>query len=183
MEFDKYRKFGAYHWAEHEQHTTYGVHADKVANWVKEDNILDIGAGDGLITHLLQEKGKTIIGIDDDETAVKLANEKGAPVGVMSAYKIEFPEEIFDAVLLADVIEHFEYPSEVIWEIYKVLRLEGMLYITTPPKLEGGGLHDKYHFREYSPKELVQFMKSLKFELVEPTEVKNVRIYAKFKKV
>jgi len=182
MEFDKYKKFGAYHFTEYEQRTTYGVHADKVANWVKEDNILDVGAGDGLLTHLLIQKGKTVIGIDDNEIAVKLANEKGVPVGIMSAYKIDFPEEVFDAVLLADVIEHLEYPSEAIWEVRKVLKPEGIFYITTPPKKEGG-LHDKYHFREYSPEELVRFMKSLKFELVEPTEVKNVRIYAKFKKI
>lgn len=182
MEFDKYKKFGAYHHIEHAQHTTYGVHADKVIDWINERKVLDVGAGDGLMVKLLIEKGVKCIGIDDNEIAVQLSKDMNIPVELMSAYKLSYPEETFDAVLMGDVIEHLEYPSEALYEVSKVLKPGGMLYITTPPRKTSGGLHDKYHFREYYPQELVAFVAPLGFELVGETEVKNVRIYAKFRK-
>lgn len=183
MEFDKYEKFGKYHWTEYEQHTTYGVHADKVAKWVEGEKLLDIGAGDGLITSLLIKKGIDCVGIDDNELAVKLANEERVPVVLGNAYHLSFEDEMFDTVLMADVIEHFEYPGSVLREVSRVLKPNGILYITTPPKKEGEGLHDRFHFREYSPDELVEFLRVFGFKLVEPTEVKYVRIYGKFQKI
>ena len=182
MNFDKYEKFGGYHWIEYEQRTVYGIHADKVKDWVEGTNLLDIGAGDGLISHLLIEKGIHCTAIDDNKIAVKLAKEKGVDVQLMSAYDMKFPKGSFDAILMADVIEHFEYPGEVIRKCYSFLQEGGYLYITTPPKKDGGGLHDKYHFREYSPTELREFISLFGFEPVGSIEIKNVRMYAKFMK-
>lgn len=74
MGFDKYKERGggAYHWIEYEQKTVYGMHARKVKKWVNNGKTLDVGAGDGLITSLLNCEG-----IDNNKIAVKLAKNKG----------------------------------------------------------------------------------------------------------
>jgi|SRR5690606_25446382 len=182
MEFNKYKELGAYHWKEWEQNTIYGQHAEKVASWINEPTVLDVGAGDGLITHLLNKKGLNCIGIDDNELAVSLAREKNSSVLSGNAYMLPFIDNTFDVVLMADVIEHFENPDTAIKEVKRVLKKGGYFYITTPPR-KATGLHDKYHYREYTDKELQEYVESLGFKLMEPIENKYVRLYAKFQKL
>lgn len=177
MEFSKYKRLGAYHWAEYAQQTIYGKHADKVKDWVREGRTLDIGAGDGLITSLIKDAQ----GIDDCGLAVKLARNKGVDVSGGSAYDLKtFLNNTFDNVLLADVIEHLETPVRAIDELRRVLKPNGYLYIVTPPARTDGALHDpKFHYKEYTSDELTSFLKENDFTIVEPVEVveKNVRMY------
>jgi 2-polyprenyl-3-methyl-5-hydroxy-6-metoxy-1,4-benzoquinol methylase len=175
MEFNKYKEFGDYHWKEYRDKTIYGLHADKVSEWVTEGETLDIGAGDGLITSLIPGA----IGIDDNQLAYNLAHIHGVDVRLMSAYNIKFDSK-FDNILMADVIEHLKQPDEVMSNILKVIKTNGFLFITTPPKRKNGILHDEYHYREYSPEELQEYVEKFGFRLVEPIEEKFVRLYAKF---
>lgn len=179
MEFNKYKERGAYHWKEYEQQTEYGKHANIVKEWLKgETNILDIGAGDGLITHLIKA-----VGIDDNEVAVKLAVEKGVKVNLGTAYSIPFWGKKFNAVYLGDVIEHLEHPDCALREISRVLINGGHLYVVTPPALPSGKLQDKYHYREYTPEELQGYIISQGFVLVDPIKTVGHRMYAKFRKL
>lgn len=177
MEFNKYKERGAYHWAEYEAQTIYGQHADKVKAWIRKGKTLDIGAGDGLITSLLGAEG-----IDDNELAVKLAKEKKADVRLGDAYNLKYPAKTFDNVLMADVIEHLEFPEKTIKEIKRILKLDGKLYVITPPKKDDGTLHDKYHYKEYTPDELKTFVEGFGFKLDEEIIIKKefVRMYAIF---
>lgn len=196
MEFNKYKELGDYHWREWKSKTTYGLHAEKVSRWVNGESMLDIGAGDGLITHLLHGRNNSIcIGVDDDSTAVSIAREKGVPVFSGSAYDLRpsldilmlFSEKktspLFDSVLMADVIEHLEYPDMAMMQIDKVLSSGGRLYITTPPALSNGKMHDKYHYREYTSSQLQGYIESFGYRLDGDIENKFVRLYAKFKKL
>lgn len=178
MKFTKYEEFGAYHWRQYEKGTKYKKHADLVKEWVKEKNVLDIGAGDGCITALLGAKG-----IENEEVAVRLATERGADVVLGDAYNLQFPNESFDALLMIDVIEHFEFPEKALKEAFRVTR--NFLYINTPPKRDDGKLTDKFHYQEWSPEGLMKLVQSQGFELeggilVFPNEK---TMYAKFKKI
>lgn len=177
MEFDKYKERGAYHWKEHKQKTPYGLHAEKVSKWIRNGKTLDIGAGDGLITSLIDGEG-----IDDNTIAVKLAKEMGANVVMGDAYNLEYNDNTFDNVLMSDVIEHLEKPDIAVKEVKRVLRPNGYYYIVTPPA-KMGGLHDKYHYKEYTPKELVEYIESWGFILINNIEIidKYVRMYGVFK--
>lgn len=180
MEFDKYKQRGAYHWKEYEQKTPYGLHADKVKNWVRlEGKTLDIGAGDGLITHLINAEG-----IDDNKIAVKLAKEKRVNVKLGDVYNLDYDENVFDNILMGDVIEHLEYPDIAIKQVKRVLKPNGYFYVVTPPAKKDG-LHDKYHYREYTPDELVDYLKLFQFEVIGDIEIVNkfVRMYGAFKNI
>lgn len=180
--FDKYEKHGAYHWRQYEQHTKYRRHADRVVQWVDELSILDIGAGDGKITTLLRDAGKTAIGIDNEPVAVRLAQQMLAPVHLGDAYRMPYPDRFFEAALMADVLEHFERPVDVLKEARRVIRTH--LYVTTPPKRPDGKLTDKFHWVEWTPEELRDLVERVGYRLVgEIDSLPDEKVmYAKFRR-
>lgn len=175
MKFTKYHKFGAYHWKQYEQGTKYTRHADRVKEWIKERNVLDVGAGDGKITSLLGARG-----VDNEPEAVRLAREKGVDVVLGDGYHLPFKDNEFEAVFMGDVLEHFEFPREALREAKRVLRT--YLYLATPEK---GTNNDKFHYQEWTPPELKELVESEGFALEGEILVvpKDKRIYGKFKKI
>lgn len=174
FKFTKYDKYGAYHWKQYEQGTKYKAHADRVKEWVKEKKVLDIGAGDGLITGLL---GATGIEIEDE--GIRLAKEKGIDIIKGDAYNLPFEDNSFEAVTLIDVIEHLEDPIKALKEARRVAPI---LYVNTPPKKDDGTLTDSFHIQEFSPVGLVKLVESVGYKLDGAVEVypKEKLMYAKF---
>lgn len=168
-DFDKYQKWGDYHWREFERLTTYRRHVLYCMEWVKEKNVLDVGCGDGLIAAKIWMKG-----IDDNEIAVKLAKEHGVRAELGNVYDLEKHGK-FDAVFLGDVIEHLDYPEKAIEEIGKITNV---VYIVTPPRI---GELRPYHVREFTMDELIKFMEDLGWTCLNKHKAYS-RIYGKFKK-
>ncbi|MFH1710375.1 MAG: class I SAM-dependent methyltransferase [bacterium] len=131
--------------------------------------MLDIGCGyypKNLIR--LERKIKKGIGIDMDvpETApsnkvsfIKYNIEKALP----------FPDKEFDCVTILAVLEHMEYPKEVIKECFRVLKPGGKIIITVPSNyskpflvtLAGIGLISKeeiYSHKHYFSKREIEKM-------------------------
>lgn len=183
MDFPKYRKFGAYHWKQYADNTKYRRHADRVVEWIEESFVLDIGAGDGKITSLLEEAGKQAYGIDNEPDAVRLAHVMGANVALMDAYNIPYPDNLFEAALMADVLEHFERPTDALREARRVI--SGSLYVSTPPKRSDGKLTDKFHYQEWTPLELTGLVEQVGFALVGEIDVVTADkvMYAKFNRI
>lgn len=173
--FTKYARFGAYHWDQYEdKNTKYSRHADRVKEWVKEKEVLDIGAGDGKITHLLDA-----VGIDDELEAVRLAQEKGASVILGSAYKLPYIDGAFESAFIGDVLEHLKEPERAIQEARRVITK--YLYIANPIK---GMDNDPFHYQEWTPEELTEIVELQGFSLEESFSVpKDKRDYLKFKKI
>lgn len=177
MKFTKYHTKGAYHWHRFANtDSRYFRYAHLVKDWIKETNVLDVGAGDGCITKLLGIKG-----VDDEPEAVRLAQERGADVILASAYSLPFEDEEFDAVFMGHTLEHIKHPLIVLEEVRRVLKK--YLYIVSPKPQPKG--EDKFHYKDWSTEELRELVESQGFELVEPmTKPKrDENIHAKFKKV
>lgn len=175
MYFSKYRDRGDYHWREYaDVKNKYRTHADRVKDWVREKKVLDVGAGDGLITHLLNAKG-----IEYEAEGVRLAQEKGVDVIQGDAYALPFEDNSFEAVTMIDVIEHLEDPLKALRE---ARRVAPVLYVNTPPKKDDGTLTDKFHVQEFSPMGLVKLVEEAGYKLDGPVIVypKEKMMYAKF---
>ena len=176
--FNKYAEKGAYHWDQYAQKGyKYQVHADRVKDWVKEVKVLDIGAGDGLITFLLGAQG-----IEYEDVAVKLAQAKGANVIQGDAYHLPFEDNSFEAVTMIDVLEHFDEPKKALAE---ARRMAPVLYVNTPPKKDDGTLTDKYHITEWSPTGLVKIVEEVGYVLDGCVTVypKEKLMYARFTRI
>jgi len=165
--FDKYERRGAYHWEEFGRPTPYRRHALTVQKWITEQNVLDAGAGDGLITSLLDATG-----IDTNELAVRLAKAKGVDVTLGDIYEVVGD---YDAVYLGDVLEHLEEPGRALEHLHSVTEV---LYISTPPR-KGDTLRP-YHVQEWTPEELVVFLMAYGWDLDGRIETANDRMYGRF---
>ena len=179
MTFDKYEKHGDYHWQEwRDPRTPYAQHAAFCQLWVVERPCLDVGCGDGLITHLLGAEG-----IDSSRNGIELALKHGVNARLFDLYALTESKQ-YAAVFLGDVIEHLAEPEQALKAILRAIRPSGYLYVVTPPA-NPTGLHDPYHVREYSPDQLRELVTSFGFTLEHRIFVKPewVRMYGKFRKV
>jgi SAM-dependent methyltransferase len=177
MKFEKYHKHGAYHWKQYETGTKYRKHVNRVQDWVKEKIVLDVGAGDGLVTAILDCQG-----IDNEPEAVRLAQEKGANVKLGDAYNLPFKDGEFQSILMLDVLEHLEWPRVALAEARRVLTK--YLYISTPPKRDDGKLTDKFHIVEWTAEELQMLVEKVGFKLEDSIVAypEEKIMYGKFKK-
>jgi len=171
MEFDKYKIKGAYHWQQFEDGKIYATHVSKVMSWVRKGRTLDVGAGDGVLTHFLHAAG-----IDDNECAVALAQARNCNVKLGTAYDLQGE---YDNVLLSDVLEHLEFPEKALEQVKKVLAPGGLVYIVTPPPIRK--TPRKYHYQEWTADELIAFMNTNGFNCTQITVMpKLIRIYGVF---
>ncbi len=167
--FDKYDRYGAYHWQECERHSRrynppLAARYEAVAKRVSgRPTALDIGCGDGYLMHLVQPHCDMIIGIDTASTGIghaahQLSNQTGSTpshcrIALGSGYALPFADAQFDLVLLTDVIEHLQRPEYCLAEIARVLKPEGSLCVTTPRRRPERPLGWD-HVREYTADEL-----------------------------
>lgn len=96
--------------------------------------LLDIGCGEGTFARLVGPRFEAIIGGDISLSALQRAEGSGlfrCAVDVNSG-SLPFAENAFDAVSCLEVIEHVMDPRALVREIYRVLRKEGRLVLTTP---------------------------------------------------
>jgi len=86
--------------------------------------ILDCGGGDGLISHLLIEKGYEVVCIDNSKIALSRAKEHGAKVFVHDLNEIlPFKDEKFATILHLSVLEHLiANPNQVLKELARVTK-------------------------------------------------------------
>lgn len=157
IRFTKYESKLAYHWREYVRGGKYKKHVDRIKKWVTESRILDIGAGDGVITYKLRAKG-----IDNEHMAVHLAQTIGVDVIYGSAYALPFPNDSFEAVTMIDVIEHLDEPEKAIAE---ARRVAPVIYIATPERQPGQRVRDKFHVQEWTRDEFSDFMADQGFHL------------------
>lgn len=178
--FDKYDRLGDYHWKcwRETPEAAYCHHARHCQGWVKERRVLDVGCGDGLITSLFGDAQ----GMDVSPLAVKLAVKHGVNAIRGDLYKPPYilAEIKYPAIFLGDVIEHLERPEEGLRQAGTLLEPGGYLYVVTPPKQP---TLSEYHYREYSPEELVYLCEGCGFKLVGEVLVMPewVEMYAKFR--
>jgi len=93
---------------------------------------LDIGGGKGYVGSLLEELGCNTIGLDIKPSFVKHMVKLGLPAVLADARKLPLRSSVFDQVTCFEMIEHVEKPEEVLKEIKRVLKDNGLAVLTTP---------------------------------------------------
>jgi SAM-dependent methyltransferase len=114
--------------------------------------ILDFGCGTGGNSSAFATLG-TVVGIEPDATAVKLASQRGAGQYCRGGgTRLPFRRGVFDVVVASDVLEHIEDHSAAVVEIARVLRPGGSAIFSVPAHQWLFSEHDAalHHFRRYS---------------------------------
>ena len=138
--------------------------------------ILEAGCGDGKkLKLLLNSKANHVIGLDFSEEAVKVAHKANPDAHICQGdiRKLPFKDNSIDYIISLGVIEHFENPSLLVNEMARVLKKDGILFLTTPNNISLNK-HivkiGKQRFGRqdlYSPNELSNICKSCGLSLLE----------------
>lgn len=117
------------------QIANYLINSENLIYVVKERDgrLLDIGCGFGDSLFFFREKGLECYGIEIDSRAASFCREQGLKVSQQTTLDfLDFPDNYFDVIILAQVIEHIVNPDTLLKEIMRILRPGGKVYITTP---------------------------------------------------
>jgi len=98
---------------------------------------LDVGCGNGFITELVAPGFGEIVGIDVEEIRLEefraeVTGKSNFKVLLMSAAKIEFPNEFFTFITSFEVLEHVADLEATVREIIRVCRPGGIIVISVP---------------------------------------------------
>lgn len=100
--------------------------------------VLDIGAGNGALCHLINSSGITTVGVEYDHAGVAIARQAYPNIPFYQLGVQDDPEPLldaegqFDAVVSTEVIEHLFSPHLLPQFAAKVLDKDGLLIISTP---------------------------------------------------
>ncbi len=145
-DLDIYDRHGSEWWDERSPRfrSLHGVNRLRVAlldEWVGREipgrRILDLGCGGGLLAEPLALRGARVIGLDRSGPSLRAGRDHAGACHWAPSYvcgdlmAIPARDASFDAVLLADVLEHVTDPAAAIAEAARVLRSGGWLYAST----------------------------------------------------
>lgn len=100
-------------------------------------NALDVGCGGGFLSEELSKIGLNVTGVDPSKKSIRIAQEhamkSGLDIKYLESYgeKLPFDDEVFDMVFCCDVLEHVNNIHEVISEISRVLKKDGLFFFDT----------------------------------------------------
>jgi ubiquinone/menaquinone biosynthesis C-methylase UbiE len=103
-----------------------------------EERVLEIATGTGILSLGLSGHLRQIDAVDFSPEMIRRAKAKARESGITNvrfavedAYKLSFPAESFDAVILANALHIMPEPEKALKEVKRVLKPEGVLIAPT----------------------------------------------------
>jgi len=126
-----------------------------VLGLAKGKRVLDIASGEGYGSNLIAGVADEVVGVDISEDAIYRAQSKYKKGNLRflegSASSIPLSDNYFDVVVSFETIEHHDKHHEMMSEIKRVLKPEGLLIISSPDKLhytDKRQFFNKFHVKE-----------------------------------
>jgi 2-polyprenyl-3-methyl-5-hydroxy-6-metoxy-1,4-benzoquinol methylase len=98
--------------------------------------VLDIGCGNGSLSNIIAKLGYEVVGVEDSASGIAAATKSFPDCKFIHASIYDIPYSdlggYFDIVISAEVIEHLQFPRELIKAAKKSLKPNGSLILTTP---------------------------------------------------
>ncbi|MEK7603248.1 MAG: class I SAM-dependent methyltransferase [Patescibacteria group bacterium] len=145
----------------HKQSLAFGEHLARyhaAKDLAKDRVVLDIASGAGYGSAFLAQTAKKVIGVDYDRTAVAYSKElyplKNVEFRVGDAQLLPLEDSSVDVVVSLETIEHIPNPEKMVKEVVRVLKPNGIFYVSTPNDeefIEGNEFHlHEFDFAELS---------------------------------
>jgi ubiquinone/menaquinone biosynthesis C-methylase UbiE len=134
--------------------------------WVTGKNIVDIASGEGYGSYLLSSIAKTVKGIDISSEAVNHSRKKykrdNLEYQVGSASEIPIKDKSVDVVVSFETIEHHDKHEEMMQEIKRILKDDGVLVMSSPDRKNYSEVMQfkiEYHVKELYCEEFYNLVK------------------------
>ncbi len=171
MDDDAYRKMKNVedaHWWFRARRRILGYTLKKL-NLPDDARLLEAGCGSGGNLAMLARHGK-VSAFESDKSSLLLAEHRGRdlPVRVLGGSlpnDVPYQDELFDAVLLLDVLEHISEDGAALLALRKKLKPGGVIIVTVPAFMFLWSEHDTlhHHFRRYRTKQLASLAREAGF--------------------
>lgn len=153
----------------------YGLHlTEKYID--KKGVLVDIGAGSGLFLKIARDAGWKVSGVEFNQKGVENIRKLGIEVFDKPLEEGIYASDSVDVVSIWEVLEHINYPSVFLQQIFKILKPGGLLFICVPNinALVTRILHEKartfgkgYHVSFFSINTLSRLIEKNGFKVLE----------------
>ena len=165
----------------------YNELLDKFEKFKKTGKILDVGCGIGYFLDEAKKRGWKVYGTEYTDEAIKTCKNKGIHMQEGKLNPENYNNQKFDVITSFEVLEHINNPVDEIKIFNNLLRLGGLVYLTTPNfnSISRYYLKSKYniitypeHLSYYTPQTLKKLFKLSKFKVfkIETTGLSITRI-------
>ncbi|MBI4849263.1 MAG: sulfatase-like hydrolase/transferase [Nitrospirae bacterium] len=130
-----------------------------VKEFVKGKKVLDLGCGEGYGCLMLSDDADSVTGIDIADEAIRHASIKYRREnlkfiqGSMSDIPIE-GQYLFDIIISFEALEHITEQDDLLREVKRLLKKDGMFIVSTPNKYElhaeNPNYQNEFHVKELS---------------------------------
>ncbi len=146
---------------------------EKIGKYKRRGKMLEVGSGPGFFLDEARKLGWETQGVDLSAKAKNYCEEKlGLAVFKGNIQEAGFTERTFDVIVINDVIAQMKDPKGALQEIRRVLKNDGILYLSTPDiesfwskflESQWWGIHNRHYFY-FSQKTLESFFSVIGFK-------------------
>ncbi len=124
--------------------------------------VLDIACGSGFGAKILARAGaEKVTAVDIDEKTVKKARNKNWLKNIVyrqgNAENLAEKNETFDIIVSFETIEHLKNPEKYLKELKRVIKNNGLIFISTPNK-KISKEKNPFHFKEFEKEEFKEIL-------------------------
>lgn len=134
-------------------------------SFARDRSVLDIACGEGYGAAMLAQVAKSAVGVDIDPVTIKHARQSYYYQNLKflqgSCAAIPLPDKSIEVVTSFETLEHHDQHEEMMLEIRRVLKPDGVLIISSPNRFtysDEANFVNEYHVKELYYDELLELL-------------------------